>query len=116
MLDAFISNFYGDNGARITRADMLMYTILAYLAMFRLKELGFGRFKELAKDEDPSKVGVFVEYLFDKEVLDSSLRASWMEVVDLEYVENHMIKGIERFIPQAKKYVDDLAGAANELT
>ena len=115
MLDAFISNFYGDNGARITRADMLMYTILAYLAMFRLKELGFGRFKELAKDEDPSKVGVFVEYLFDKEVLDSSLRASWMEVVDLEYVENHIIKGIERFIPQAKKYVDDLAGAANEL-
>ncbi len=115
VLDAFISNFYGDNGARITRTDMLMYTILAYLAIFRLKELGFGRFKDLAKGEDPSKVGVFVEYLFNKEVLDSSLRASWMEVVDLDYVENHIIKGIERFMPQARKYLDDLAGAANEL-
>ena len=94
---------------------MLMYTILAYLAIFRMKELGFGRFKELAKDEDPSKVGVFVEYLFNKEVLDSSLRASWMEVVDLDHVENHIIKGIERFMPQARKYLDDLAGAANEM-
>lgn len=115
VLDAFISNFYADNGARITRTDMLMYTILAYLAIFRLKEIGFGQFKRLAKDEDPSKVGVFVEYLFNKEVLDSSLRASWMAVVDLTYTENTIIAGIEKFLPQAKKYLDDLAGAANEL-
>jgi hypothetical protein len=115
VLDAFISNFYADNGARITRTDMLMYTILAYLAVFRMKEIGFGKFKHLAKDEDPSKVGVFVEYLFNKEVLDSSLRASWMAVVDLTYTENTLIASIAKFIPQAEKYLKDLAGAANEM-
>ena len=33
-LDAFITNLYADNGARITRTDMLLYTIISYVCMY----------------------------------------------------------------------------------
>jgi hypothetical protein len=111
-LDAFISNFYGDNGARITRTDMIMYTLLTYLCLFRLKELGFPKFKELASQEDPSKVACFVEYLFNKECLWSSLRDGWMKVVDLTFTEEVLIGGIEKFLPQSTRYLEELDGAA----
>lgn len=45
---------------------MTMYTILAYLAVFRLEELGMARFRELCSDTEPSKVSTFVAYVFNK--------------------------------------------------
>jgi hypothetical protein len=62
----FIKNFYADNAARLLRADMLIYTILAYLAIFRIDELGFPLFKEFAMTQDPTKVYNFASYLFNK--------------------------------------------------
>lgn len=47
-----------------------MYTILAYLAMFRLEELGHAKFKELCSTEEPSKISTFVAYLFNKVCID----------------------------------------------
>jgi hypothetical protein len=66
VLDAFIKNFYADNASRLLRSGMTMYTVLAYLAMFRLDELGFVKFKEYALTQDPSKVFNFASYLFNK--------------------------------------------------
>jgi hypothetical protein len=43
-----------------------MYTILAYLAVYRLDELGMGQFKNLCSSIEPSKVSFFVAYVFDK--------------------------------------------------
>eukprot|EP00605_Chrysophyceae_sp_TOSAG23-4_P002155 GSChrysophyteH1.ASY1.ANO1.2383.1 assembled CDS len=84
-LDAFISNMYADNGARITRTDMMLYTILSYLAIFRLKELGFSRFKELCSSEDPSKIA---------------------------FTEDVLIANCEHFIPNVQRYIEELDGAA----
>jgi hypothetical protein len=111
-LDAFISNMYADNGARITRTDMMLYTIISYLAIFRLKELGFPRFKELCSSEDPSKIAVFVGYLFNKDNLWSNLRDSWMRIIDLKFTEDVLIANCEQFIPHVKRYLDELDGAA----
>ena len=105
-LDAFISNMYADNGARITRTDMMLYTIISYLAIFRLKEIGFSRFKELCSGEDPSKIAVFVGYLFNKDNLSSNLRDSWMRIVDLKFTEDVLIANCEHFIPNAQRYID----------
>jgi hypothetical protein len=112
VLDCFIKNFYADNGARVARNDMIIFALLAYLSIFRLEELTFAKFKEYSKTEDPSKIGVFVEYLFNKDTLDSVLRDSWMKVIDLTYTEDVIIQNVEKFIPQARKYMEELDGAA----
>ena len=65
-LQAFIKNFYADNASRLLRTDRCMYTILAYLALYRLDELGFVKFKEFTLALDPDKVYNFASYIFNK--------------------------------------------------
>ena len=108
ILESFINDFYADNAASISRADIITYTIFAYLAIFRLDELKFSKFKEFAMTADPSRVSTFVSYLFNKDILWSTLREGWMKVVDLTFVEEKLIKSIEKFIPDAQRLCDDL--------
>eukprot|EP01041_Mallomonas_annulata_P004353 gene4353-8663_t len=107
-LEAFISNFYGDNSARILRADRTLYTIFAYLAIFRLDELGFQSFKGYVHSQDPGKMFSFMSYLFNTDNLWSSLRSDWMKHYDLNFVEDEIIAGIELFIPEATSLTVEL--------
>ncbi len=115
VLNAFISNLYADNAASVARSDILFYTIFAYIAIFRLKELGFNKFKEIASSQDPTKIYNLTSYLFNKEVLWSSLRSDWMKVIDLTYVENTLIPGIEAFSLEIKKLNTELNASAASL-
>lgn len=108
---------------------MTMYTILTYLAVFRLEELGFPRFKEICSSQEPSKISTFVSYVFNKVelvllcyVLESSshdffgiqenlwntIRAAWMKVWDLEFVENKIIPRLEKCLAEMTRYAFDL--------
>lgn len=115
VLDAFIKNFYIDNAVCVLRSDMIMYTILTYLALFRMEELGFPKFKEFAMTQDPTKVCNFVNYLFNSENLWGCLRAEWMKVRDLTYVEDELIAGVELYLPEINKFCTELDGQANVL-
>ena len=64
-LECFINNFYGDYAARILRSDKTLFTIFAYLAVYRLDELGFPVFKSYVLSQDPSKMFNFITYLFN---------------------------------------------------
>jgi hypothetical protein len=43
-----------------------MYTVLAYVAIFRVDELGFQKFREIILTQEPSKMGVFISYVFNE--------------------------------------------------
>jgi hypothetical protein len=45
---------------------MIMYAVFAYLALYRLDELGFQKFKEFTMTQDPTKIYNFASYLFNK--------------------------------------------------
>ena len=64
------------------------------LAIFRLDELKFARFKEFAMTQDMTKMFYLVNYLFNSENLWSTLRADWMAIVDLKFVEDKLIAGL----------------------
>jgi hypothetical protein len=114
-LDKFITNIYADKAASISRTDMTLYTIFAYLAIFRLEDLGFKKFAEFILSQDPTKMVNFTSYLFNDENLWSCLRADWMRVYDLTYVEDDLIAGVERFIPDINALNDKLQGNAQGL-
>lgn len=82
--------------------------MLAYVTIFRIDELGVQRFRELVSLEEPSKMSVFIGYVFNEENLWNTLRASWMTVKDLDFVEKNMIPRIARFIPSMAKFSADL--------
>jgi hypothetical protein len=66
LLKKFIDDFYGDNAARVVRADMVMYNILAYIAIFRIDELGVNKFKEVTSGVEPSKLSTLISYIFNQ--------------------------------------------------
>jgi len=43
-----------------------MYMIFAYLTIFRLDELGLPAFKEFSATQDPTKMFLFISYLFNE--------------------------------------------------
>jgi hypothetical protein len=112
-LNAFINLFYAENAASVSRADITLYTVLAYLIIYRMQEMGFGKFKEVTQSQDPSKVNSIMSYVYNEETLYSSIRSAWMQVIDLAYVESTMIGSIERFMPEAHKYLSELTQAGN---
>lgn len=92
-----------------------MYIIFAYLAVFRLEDLGFQYFKQYASTQDPTKIFNLVSYIFNKENLWSTLRAEWMKYYDLSYVEDELIAGVESFIPDCQNYLFELQEKAQGL-
>ncbi len=65
-MQKFIEDFYRDNSSRVLRADMTMYTILGYIGIFRIDEMGFPKFREIALTQEPSKIDTFIGYVFNK--------------------------------------------------
>lgn len=114
-LDAFITNLYADKSASISRNDMVLYTVFAYLAIFRLEDLGFKKFAEFILTQDPTKMYSFTSYLFNEDNLWSCLRADWMKIYDLTYVEDDLIAGIEKFFGDVNALNAKLQGNAEGL-
>jgi hypothetical protein len=65
-LNAFITNFYADNAAAVSRADNMLYTVMAYLAVFRLDDMGFSKFKDIVMSQDSTKMTCMIQYLFNE--------------------------------------------------
>ena len=112
FIDAFINNFYADNAANISRADSTMYQIFAYLAIFRLEQLKFSRFKEFLQTQDPTKMFYFVDYLFTPDHLKSILLQDWMQIKDLTYVEEQVIAPLLKYSKDALAFCAVLNASA----
>ena len=110
LIDGFISSFYADNAANISRIDMDLYKVFAYLAVCRLAELRFPRFRDFCASQNATKMIYFLGYLFNKDNLESSMKANWIRVLDLTYVEEKIIQGILTFVPHVSKYIASLEG------
>ena len=63
-LKVFMACFFNDMSARVLRSDYTMYMILAYLSLFRLKELTIPEFRKFVLSIDPDKMVNFLEYVY----------------------------------------------------
>jgi hypothetical protein len=112
ILDAFNKNFYDDNAARLLRQDKVMYAILAYLAVYRMDELGARNFKEICQAYDPMKVYFFISYLFNNENLWGKLHDDWLKVLDVKFVEDELIASVEGAMPDLASFCAELEARA----
>jgi hypothetical protein len=64
-IEAFMDNFFSDCAAMVSRADKGLYTVIAYIAIFRLDEIGWHHFKEFVITQDPTKMSNIISYLFN---------------------------------------------------
>ncbi len=107
-LKTFLSSFYYNNSGKTSRNDYTRYMILGYLALFRLHELGFERFRSFIMADEPLKMMVFLEFVFNEETLDVTLTDELCRIFDRDFVENDIVKRIKKYFKDADKLMDDL--------
>ena len=101
-LKVFLSSFYFKNSGTTLRTDYTLYMIFTYLALFRLKEMGWSNFRHLILGDDPAKMDVFLSFLFSKENLDKWMRDEWCAIFDYDYVDKELI-GVRPFVNKAAR-------------
>merc|ERR1719446_582805 len=79
LLRVFISSLYFKHSGETQRTDQTLYSVLGYLALVRLTELGFGDFRQLLLSQEHLKMSIFLRFLFDEENLKSWLRPEWIK-------------------------------------
>jgi hypothetical protein len=73
-----LDSLYHMRAGKTSRNDIVLYQIFTYLAVIRLgQDLGFPQFRLLVLGQDQSKLYVFLQFLFDKEIMRTVLREVW---------------------------------------
>lgn len=87
MLRVFSATFYHVNSAKILRIDRTLYNILAYLTLFRLDDLTFHEFKSIIESQDPTKMLIFLSFLFNPNTVKEWVYDEWCTVMDRSYID-----------------------------
>lgn len=85
-------------GKGASRRDYTTILVLAYLAVFRLHELGTSRFGALVTSSTlaPAGAHALLSFLFDEQELSDELRSCWTRVLDPEFVDLEIIAKMRR--------------------
>lgn len=86
-LQVFLSAFYYNNASSTNRGDYNMYMVLAYVAIFRLEEMGVPRFRYLLNGLDTLKMHRLLSFLFDIDSINTWCKEEWCKSLDRKYVE-----------------------------
>lgn len=100
FLKVFIKKFYELNPIGTNRNDQVLYTVFAYMSFFRLEELAIEDFRKLVLSQDPAKMHTFLQFVFDCEAhKQNGLRDAWTVLYDYQYIDEKIIGGIEKNVP-----------------
>eukprot|EP00742_Colponemidia_sp_Colp-10_P003273 GILJ01003483.1.p1 GENE.GILJ01003483.1~~GILJ01003483.1.p1 ORF type:complete len:810 (+),score=205.76 GILJ01003483.1:57-2432(+) len=108
FLKVFISALLYKFKGSTQRSDSNLFTIFAYLAIFRLDELGLDEFRRFVISQEPTKMQVFLSFLFNVDTLENWCREEWCKSYDHVYIDETIIGGI-------KKRIEDIQELLNEI-
>lgn len=96
----FIKKLYEVNPIGTNRNDIVLYTVFAYITFFRLEELSIEDYRKLVKAAKYEKMHSFMQFCFDTDALrNAGLREMWMELYDYQYIDDKILGGIDKNLP-----------------
>ena len=87
VTQTLLSGFYFNNSGTASRSDYSMYSVIAYLALFRLSEMGFERFRFVLGGQEAHKMTGLLQWMFNLEVIQTWCVQDWCKAVDRAFVE-----------------------------
>ncbi|CAD8115410.1 unnamed protein product [Paramecium sonneborni] len=94
------------------RNDATLYHIFSYLILFRLDELPYNEFKKMVNEQDPVKMNVLLQFLFDIDKIITHIKPLWNEIYDPQYIQETVIGGLEQHFPMMKDLLSSLSSRA----
>lgn len=113
-LKVFMTCFFNEMMGRVVRSDYTLYTILTYLAVFRLRELSVAEYRRFALAVDPDKMVNFLEFVFDCDRLENAgVAAHWLRIFDADYVHDVLLKDLRTAAVEVRGLVAELKTKSN---
>ena len=87
------------NPVGTNRNDTQLYWIFGYLSFFRLEELSIEDYRKLVMSQDSVKMHTLLQFIFNADGLRDHVREGWMELYDYSYLDDKIIGGVEKNLP-----------------
>ncbi|BFZ01816.1 hypothetical protein BsWGS_04855 [Bradybaena similaris] len=113
ILKVVTEGFFASDGKRILRSSESELLVLAYLALFRLDELGMTHFRKFASLLNRNTAYKLFNFLFDETNLMTWMKDEWNKVYDSSYVQTHLLSPILRWLPELRDLVQILKNRAD---
>jgi len=92
--------------------DTYPFMIFSYLGIFRFDELGLKNFARLVETQQPLKMHVLLNFLFNPDLLREHVAHKWCELYDYKYVHQEIIAKLETRATEAQELLNHLASTA----
>lgn len=95
----FTKVLFEKNSSSTNRNDAILFQIFAYLCYFRLDELQISDFRKIVMSQESTKMHTFLQFAFNADNLRENLRHEWIDHYDFSYIDEKIIGGVERNLP-----------------
>lgn len=109
MIKVVVDGFYLTDGQKCLRADSNMYSVMSYLILFRIEELGMGHLKKFMATQDTKKMFKFLNFLLNEANLKSWMMEEWCKLYDSSFVQTQILSPLLRFELELKEYLQLLS-------
>eukprot|EP00051_Salpingoeca_urceolata_P018597 m.262641 g.262641 ORF g.262641 m.262641 type:complete len:617 (-) comp19232_c1_seq11:25-1875(-) len=107
LLAATVDAYYGSSSTTCFKSDKPQYTVLAFLALFRLSSMGAPQFGRLVKTQDTAKAHGVLGFLADQEVQED-LQTLWSSLYEPSFVKETLVKPLQAGTRALKDLVETL--------
>ncbi|XP_032240106.2 cilia- and flagella-associated protein 99 isoform X1 [Nematostella vectensis] len=108
ILKVVVDAYYADVGRTCLRADKNLYVVLAYLALYRLDELGVAQFRKFILSQESNKMYRYLSFIFNKDNIQGWMKAEWCKHYEHSYVQTNLISPLIRWLPELQELVQKL--------
>ncbi|KAJ1330099.1 hypothetical protein BSLG_009731 [Batrachochytrium salamandrivorans] len=100
--------FYKKTGGNYLQTEYHLFS-----ALWRLEELGFQKFSKFVRLFDPLKMSKLLGFIFNPANLNHDLKIVWEEVLDHQFLKEHVIDPVLRHVSIAQSLMEELRNLAD---
>ncbi|KAL5022107.1 hypothetical protein ScPMuIL_001262 [Solemya velum] len=102
VMSVVLEGYYAKDGRKTLCSEQNMYSVLCYLTLFRLDELGITHFRSFVKSQDINKMYKFLNFFLDDRNLLSWITAQWEKNYEHSFVQTTLLSPILKWLPELK--------------
>ncbi|KAL5470882.1 hypothetical protein EMCRGX_G028929 [Ephydatia muelleri] len=107
LIKAIVGGYYLGDGKTCLRADSNLYSVVAYLLLFRLEELGMGHLKKLIGTQHIGKMHKFLKFFLDN--LKGWIRDEACKLYDRHFLETSILSSVLNYELELQEFLHELS-------
>ncbi|KAK6186206.1 hypothetical protein SNE40_008291 [Patella caerulea] len=100
VLKVVIDGFYIKDGKIALRAEQGLYSVLCYLILFRLDELGVSQLRKFIYSQDINRIYKLLNFFLDEKNLLTWIQDKWCSLYENSFVQTVLLSPLMRWHPE----------------